>query len=379
MAIFDKKTNKPIDSDELARRVEEYNRQFTANAEPQPKTEFVQPAPSSKVAQPTQEKQKGSNIVEIAGIEEGVVDAAKTLLVELVFGPLKDGQEKQILLMNFNNREPSKTILTAAAQFFKITASLVASDDYTPSQANADLEVLKKYVASKKSEQVPLIALLLEFPQYAMTSSASFLTHKKGMSTEAAMMTVIEKVDPTITKLNDFIQSIMDSDEDEVPNSGYSSTSSEDNLQDIPDNIVASTKNGLTKFVFEIMKDGAAKEIIRAGFKGKEPSKEMLTAAAQCFKMVMFRITEPTYDRTILQRDMDRLLTYIGRQTVSPPLILMLSEYPDYAMGSGLSYMMNQRGVSVEEAKSYLETELLPVFEQLSEYIHNLRAKARLL
>ena len=188
MGIFSKKTNKPIDSDDLAKKVEEYNRKFVASQE--------EAKPSADTA--------SSNLVDIDGIQNEIVDVAGKEITIYVFRDMKENAFSDDLKSAFTDYIPSRKLLTAAALCYKIGFSTAFDNNYTREDRAEDTDILKQYVISHSRKHIYLLGILAHAPIFLGSKVASVIQFEQGCSDEQALSLAAEALDGSLVDLREF-------------------------------------------------------------------------------------------------------------------------------------------------------------------------------
>ncbi len=196
MGIFSKKTNEPIDSDDLAKKVEEYNRKFLASQEPQK----AEPAQVSQQAR----NQQASTPLVLEGIDEEAINVARTEIVRYVFVDMEEGPFTPVMKSAFSGETPSKELLTAVAQCYKIALHTIFTPEYSLQDAKEDSDLLKNYVARNYQAHLYLIPALTHAPIYATMTIAKLIQHQQGISEDEATESAHEALGTSMIELHQF-------------------------------------------------------------------------------------------------------------------------------------------------------------------------------
>jgi len=194
MTIFDKKTSQPLSSEEVAKRVAEYNQKFLAS---QAKAEVSANVKTTA----TQTQRHNEATLTNKEVHEGYSDAAKSSLQAFVFNVIDGGPAKDAILTGFNGSEPKTELLEVATKVFQIISIRVTDPTYTAENAQSDTETLKK-ILQNESRTAPYIeAMISEYPFYLMGLMSDYLRNKKGFSPQRATETILEQVMPIVDTL----------------------------------------------------------------------------------------------------------------------------------------------------------------------------------
>lgn len=162
MGIFSKKTNEPIGSSDLAKKVEEYNQKFLASQE-QTKTNAVQSA--TDTARPKTAKSQGN----FDGEGFRVVSAENMNYayghMHRFVGTISSEKVKAIVLTCFDGDTPSPQSLRAATQFFNLTfCSIWNPDNYSLDDMKHDVDKLCEFL--NEQDDIGLFAFMMGYPKY---------------------------------------------------------------------------------------------------------------------------------------------------------------------------------------------------------------------
>lgn len=161
MGIFDKKTGKPIDSDDLAKRVEEYNQSFLASQEPQ-KADVPQPPISTvKPITPPSQRSFDSNGFRI--VSEDNQKLAKASMMTFVES-IDNENKKSFVLIEFEEDEPSPELLLAATQYFNLTFNNIWNRAYSLDDMKYDVDKLSEYIIEE--DNFGILTFMAGFPKY---------------------------------------------------------------------------------------------------------------------------------------------------------------------------------------------------------------------
>lgn len=194
MTIFDKKTNQPLSSDEVAKHVAEYNQKFLAS---QAQAEVS----ANKKTTATQTQLHNEAALTSKEIHEKFSETTKNTLREFVFNVIDDGPEKNTILMGFNGLEPKPEMLEIATRVFQIFSSRVTDPTYTAEDAQADTRTLKSIIGNKSMNAPYIPTMISEYPFYLMGVMTDYLREKKGFSPQQATETILEQVMPLVDTL----------------------------------------------------------------------------------------------------------------------------------------------------------------------------------
>jgi len=188
MGIFSKKTNEPIDSDDLAKKVEEYNRKYVASQE--------ESKPSTNIA--------SSNLVDIDGIQNEIVDVAGKEITIYVFRDMSENAFSDDLKSAFTDYIPSRKLLTTVAQCYKIGFSTAFDDKYNREDRYKDTEKLKQYVIAHSRKHVYILGVLAHAPIFLGSKVASVIKFEQGCTDEQALSQAAEALDGSLVELREF-------------------------------------------------------------------------------------------------------------------------------------------------------------------------------
>jgi hypothetical protein len=194
MTIFDKKTSQPLSSEEVAKRVAEYNQKFLAS---QAKAEVSANVKTTA----TQTQRSNEATLTSKEIYEKFGETTKNTLQEFVFNVIDDGPEKDTILTGFNGLQPKAEMLEVATRVFQIFSTRVTDPNYTAEDAQADTQTLKSIIRNESMNAPYISTMISEYPFYLMGIMADFLREKKGLSPQQASETIVEQLMPLIDNL----------------------------------------------------------------------------------------------------------------------------------------------------------------------------------
>lgn len=162
MGIFSKKTNEPIDSDDLAKKVEEYNRKFLASQE-QPKAEAAQPVNST--AKPVTKPRQGNFDSEgFRIVSEENINYAYGHMHRFV-ETIVNEKVKAITLNCFDGDTPRPTVFRAASQFFNLAfLKIWHMDTYSLDDMKYDMDRLCDFINAQ--DDLGLFAFMMGYSKY---------------------------------------------------------------------------------------------------------------------------------------------------------------------------------------------------------------------
>lgn len=168
MGIFSKKTKEPLESSDLAKKVEEYNQKFLASQEQSHNT------------------QASSSLV-LEDIDVNAVDVARTEMIHYVFTQMEEGPFSGALRSAFTNQKPNRILLTAASQVYLIALHTYSNPDYSEEERIEDTELLKNYILEHYRDELYLIAVMTHAPIYAGMSVAKIIATENGVEWDEAV------------------------------------------------------------------------------------------------------------------------------------------------------------------------------------------------
>jgi hypothetical protein len=194
MTIYDKKTSQPLSSEEVAKRVAEYNKKFLAS---QAKAEVSANVKTTAI----QTQLRNEATLTSKEIYEKFSKTAKNSLQEFVFNVIDDGPEKDTILTGFNGLDPKAEMLEVATRVFQIFSSRVTDPTYTAEDAQADTRTLKSIIGNESMNAPYIPTMISEYPFYLMGVMTDYLREKKGFSPQQATETILEQVMPLVDTL----------------------------------------------------------------------------------------------------------------------------------------------------------------------------------
>lgn len=200
MGIFSKKTNQPLDSDDLAKRVEEYNRNFLASQE-QPKTEAAQ-AISNTTKPVTAPRQGNFDGEGFRIVSDENMNYAYGHMHRFV-GTIVNEKVKAITLNCFDGDTPRRTVFRAASQFFNLTfLKIWHMDSYSQDDMDYDMSKLCDFINAQ--DDIGLFAFMMGYSKYIAQEIKKNL--QNGGFTEeeiSSLMVSIESARDTIFKVTE--------------------------------------------------------------------------------------------------------------------------------------------------------------------------------